>query len=176
MGNDGKTHLTGNKKRTKRGKIIKTKKGTCDKNSRSFETVPSSQYFSVRSVSRDKTDGRTDREPRFGSRYGEKSKIFFLLIITYNHLVRVKTYFLVFASLSLVSFVRCAAKKQKEIFCAINTNFSLTETGTLSSESFVVGSLSVFSFLNHYFLFGLSIKHSLKNRTKNDVLKHFFPF
>ena len=68
-------------------------------------------------------DRRTDRESRFGSRYGKKSKIFFLLKLTYNHLLRVKTCFLVFASLSLVSVVRCAAKKQKEICCAINTEF-----------------------------------------------------
>ena len=53
------------------------------------------------------------------------AKNFFLLIFTYYHLLRAKTCFLVIASLSHLFFVRCAAKKQKEICCAINTNFSV---------------------------------------------------
>ena len=40
------------------GRNINSKKGTCDKNSRSFETIRSSQNLSVRAVGRDKTDGQ----------------------------------------------------------------------------------------------------------------------
>ena len=66
MENDRKNHLTGNKKPTEIGRNINSKKGTCDKNSQSFETVSSSQNLSVRAVGRDKTERLTDGEQRFG--------------------------------------------------------------------------------------------------------------
>ena len=58
MGKDWKAHLTGNKKRPEIGRIENSKRDTIRENSRSFETIPSSQNLSVQAVGRDKTDGR----------------------------------------------------------------------------------------------------------------------
>ena len=78
MGNDRKTHLTGNKKRPEIDRNIKPRKNPVPKNSRFFKTVPSRKYLSVRSVDERMTDGR---RTRFGARYGEKIENFFFAYI-----------------------------------------------------------------------------------------------
>jgi hypothetical protein len=147
MGNDGKAHLTGNKKWTVIDRIENSKRDTIRKNSWSFETIPSSQNHSVRAVGRDITDGRTDRQTENRCSAHAMAKNFFLLKITYNHLLRVKTCFLVFA---LLSVVRCSATKQKEICCAINTTiFQFLIYWKRNAQQWII----YFSVFESFFLF-----------------------